>query len=237
MNNLLIPLVLLILVISQSFSTSLVRNRRQTTETGDKSELVKIEEKDEIGKALRFLLGDNARSLLLDEESPVQLLMRYNYKPLIASVATLVSFLTSENSPGYILTNYDYPGLLERLTPGALQSLISRNLSPTYGYIAVLASGLIIAVSTTAFLFYGFVFIYAAFENNSSRSSGGRSLDLNNINILDHLTEGVQKAMDSYKLSTNNYRQDVNTYTEEENFKTVIQWLTQLTSGSSRSYI
>ena len=59
-----------------------------------------------------FLFGEFAQNLLFNDNSPFTYAVNYDYTPLITSVVTILNFVASENSPGYILATYDYQQLI-----------------------------------------------------------------------------------------------------------------------------
>ena len=60
-----------------------------------------------------FLFGEFAQNLLFNDNSPFTYAVNYDYTPLITSVVTILNFVASENSPGYILATYDYQQLIK----------------------------------------------------------------------------------------------------------------------------
>ena len=70
-----------------------------------------------------YVFGDTAQNILFNPDSPFQYALHYDYTPLLSSIVTIVTFITSESSPGYVIATYDYNSLLQRLAPEFLTSL------------------------------------------------------------------------------------------------------------------
>ena len=134
-----------------------------------------------------YVFGDTAQNILFNPDSPFQYALHYDYTPLLSSIVTIVTFITSESSPGYVIATYDYNSLLQRLAPEFLTSLTRRYAVGSAGGIIATSLGVIVFSSIISFIVYIGVLVITTVGNIDTqeptfarnvpdRSNRGRSL-------------------------------------------------------------
>ena len=197
--------------------------------SGNITSLEKIQKDGVLEEVVTNVFGETTGTLLFDDNSPIQQVVSFNYGPLVNAVATITSFVFSTSSPGYVLVNYDYAGLLRRFVPDVFKDFARGVTSLEGGQSTIIvATGLIIVSSIISFLFYviqiGSQVAFGAGGGDDSRSQGGRSLD---EGLLEGVTSGVKVAVDNYKGIL-----EINDSTQEENMEKVIEWIRTLTQNN-----
>ena len=171
---------------------------------------------------LEYFLGENGNKLIFDEDSPIQYAINFDYGPIINSITTILEFLFSTSSPGYVLATYDYGSLLSRLTPSPVRDMA---LNYTSGYtqkVIIVLSSLLSGFAIFQVLRHGLNLVQSQLQvqDVTEERSGARSLK-----HLERQAENVLTAGDS-----------VNKVQENESFDNVINWLNKIVVLSNGPY-
>ena len=104
-----------IFCVATVFSLPQGRDGNVTSEESNSTETEVVSNQGLLLAGLNYFLGENGHKLLFHEDSPVQYALNFDYLPLVSSITTILNFISSETSPGYVLATYDYAQFLSRL--------------------------------------------------------------------------------------------------------------------------
>ena len=153
---------------------------------------------------LEYLLGETGNKLLFHQDSPVQYAANFDYVPLVSSLATVLNFIASEESPGYVLATYDYAEFLSRLSP--IGHIAEHYTSGAIKTAIILVSSILSGYSIFLALAYGVEFILmqlVAPETVTEGRSGGRSLKHLHQASEDVLTAGENFQVEDSQRAVN----------------------------------
>ena len=148
-----------------------------TSEEANSTETQLVGEQGLLWTGLEYFLGENGNKLLFHEDSPVQYAANFDYIPLVSSVTTILDFISSEQSPGYVLATYDYAQFLSRLSP--LGHIAEHYTSGAIRTAIVLLSSILSGYAIVLLIAYGVEYILPQLEvqePDTEGRSGGRSL-------------------------------------------------------------
>ena len=169
---------------------------------------------------VEYLLGENGHKLLFHEDSPIQYAANFDYLPLVSSISTILNFVSSEKSPGYVLATYDYAQFLSRLSP--IGHIADHYTSGPIKTAIILVSSILSGYAIFIAIAYGVEYIRRQLEDQETAPvtegrSGGRSLR----HQQHKKAEEVLTAGDRLQIADN---------------QQVISWLTDLVRQSRLHY-
>ena len=215
------PVLLLIstlLVLTTCLDANITTGVTNSTETDPA-----VKDQGLLEGGVNYLLGDNATKLIFDEDSPIQYAINFNYGPLITSTYTILDFITSTNSPPYVLATYDYSSLLERLSPRVVREFAATYTSGYLQSVVLLLSSFLSGFAIFQVINYGmrYMFTQMAVQEIPEERTGGRSLKHLQRTAEDVLTAGEN-------LETIDF--------QNESFDPVRNWLNKIVLQSGEHY-
>lgn len=194
------------------------RNGNITSELQSNSTETELESNQGLLLAgLDYFLGENGHKLLFHGDSPVQYAVNFDYLPLVSSITTILNFISSEKSPGYVLATYDYATFLSRLSP--LAQIAEQYTSGPIKTAIILISSIFSGYAIFLVIASGVQYIMTKLVEEDSvieGRSGSRSLK-----HLDEKTENVLTAREKLQIEDN---------------QQVINWLSDLVSQPKLHY-
>ena len=152
--------------------------------------------------AVGYVFGESAQNVIFHPDSPLQYAIHYDYTPLLNSLLTLVNFVSSESSPGYIIATFDYTSLMKRLAPEFLTGLTRRYAVTNYQGSIITTIGVVIFSSIVAFVVYLAILVITTItdiepEARQQHTTGGFD---RNDELVDKITVKVLEAIERENL-------------------------------------
>ena len=205
-------------------SCQLPQEETETSQSSSVTETVTelATEQTILGEGLEYFLGDSGNKLIFDEDSPIQYAINFDYGPIISSITTILQFIFSTSSPGYVLATYDYSSLLSRLSPGPVREMALQYTSGYTQTAIILLSSLLSGFAILQVLRQAAMYIFTQHEEQDVTEvrTGARSLKQ-----LDRRTEDVLMA-----------GENLDKMKEKESFDSIINWLNKLVVQSKGTY-
>ena len=149
----------------------------EESEESNSTEIQLVGEHGLLWSGLEYFLGDNGNKLLFHEDSPIQYAANFDYLPLVSSITTILDFIASEQSPGYVLATYDYAQFLSRLSP--IGHIADQYTSGAIKTAILLVSSILSGYAIVLVIAYGVKYMMTQLEAEDTEAdgrSGGRSL-------------------------------------------------------------